>query len=58
MYVLIYIAEPGADPIVCPDITMEEIENRVLSMGLAPSEYCVVTGELIKSFDHEYHAWE
>ena len=56
MYVLIYIHN-GAY-FALPNLTMEDIENRVLQMGLSPDEYSVVYGELIKSFDHDFHAWD
>lgn len=58
MYVLIYIPETDAEPISVPNLTMEDIENRVLQMGLSPTDYCVVYGEMIKGFDHEFHAWD
>jgi hypothetical protein len=58
VYVLIYVAEEGDEPTVVPNLSMEDIENRVLGMGLSTEDYCVVTGELIKDFDHPFHAWE
>jgi hypothetical protein len=57
MYVLIYLSDTDKEPIAVPDLTMEDIENRVAAMGLSPDDYCVVHGELIKDFDHDFHPW-
>ncbi|MDB4278241.1 hypothetical protein N9917_01425 [Deltaproteobacteria bacterium] len=56
MYVLMYVED--GEGICCPGLSMEEIEVRVLAMGLSPDEYCVTAGELIKDFDHPFHAWD
>lgn len=58
MYVLIYVPDGWDVPMVVPNLSMEEVELRVLALGLGPEDYAVVAGEVTKNTDHPFHAWE